>query len=182
MALRPPPGQAPVTIITGGSALTKVPEANRINTEWLLWFQDLTNTVNNIFTSIGTNPATKTVTFANTTGTVTLFTVTGDVYVTVIPIITTDLTSVALANLRLGVTGNTAAMIVDSLSTGMDARGIWVDQTPTNEIEPLERKRGYIITDGNDIILTLDAQVDAGAIKFDCFWTPLPSSPGASVI
>jgi len=128
-----------------------------------------------IYTSLGKNKTQKDLTFANDTGTVDLFAVTGDVFVNIIPVITTDVTSAATANIRLGVEGNTDAMIVDSVSTDLDARGIWVDQTPDNEIESTERMRGYIITDGNDVVLTLSAQVDAGAITFYCFWTPLSS-------
>lgn len=123
--------------------------------------------------ALGMHKLIQDITFSNDTGTVIVFTVTGDVIVRLIPVITTDVTSAAAANVRLGVVGNTDAMIVDSLSTGLDARGIWVDQTPDYEIEPVERNRGYIITDGNDVILTLDAQVDAGVIRFYCFWTPL---------
>ena len=111
--------------------------------------------------------------FSNDSGTLTLFTVTGDVIVWIIPVITTDVTSAALANVRLGVVGNTDAMIVDSQAVDLDARGIWVDQTPDNEIEPIDRVRSFIITDGNNIILTLDGQVDAGAIRFYLFWAPL---------
>lgn len=123
--------------------------------------------------ALGQNKLIQDITFANSTGTVPVFTVTGDVIIRLIPVITTDVTSAASANVRLGVVGNTDAMIVDSLSTGLDARGIWVDQTPDNEIESDERIRGYIVTDGNDIVLTLSAQVDAGVIRFYCFWTPL---------
>lgn len=115
-------------------------------------------------------------TFSNSTGTITLFTVTGDVIVWLIPVIVTDVTSAALANIRLGVVGNTDAMIVDSQAVDLDARGIWVDQTPDNEIEPLDRVRSYIITDGNNIVLTLDAQVDAGAIRFYLYWVPLSNN------
>ena len=115
----------------------------------------------------------KDLTFSNDSGTLALFTVTGDVIVWIIPVITTDLTSAALADVRLGVVGNTDAMIVDSQAVDLDARGIWVDQTPDNEIEPIDRVRSFIITDGNNIILTLDGQVDAGAIRFYLFWAAL---------
>ncbi len=129
---------------------------------------------------LGGNKAQKDVIFSNSTGTVNLFTVTGDVIVQIIPVITTDVVPDAAADIRLGVTGNTDALIVDSDATGLDARGIWVDQTPDYEVEPLDRIRSYIITDGNDILLTLSAQVNSGAITFYCFWTPLSS--GASVV
>jgi hypothetical protein len=126
--------------------------------------------------ALGQNFQIQDITFTNEgAGAVSVFTVTGDVIVRIIPVITTTHTSAAAANIKLGVVGNTDAMIVDSLATGLVARGIWVDQTPTNEIESDERVRGYIITDGNDVILTLDAQVDTGVIRFYCFWTPLSS-------
>jgi hypothetical protein len=125
--------------------------------------------------ALGKNFTIQDITFTNDTGTVNVFTVTGDVIVRIIPVITTDLTSAAGANIRLGVIGSTDAMIVDSTSTDLDARGIWVGQTPDNEIEPVERIRAYIITDGNDVVMTLDAQVDTGVIRFYCFWTPLSS-------
>jgi len=121
----------------------------------------------------GRNKIITDVTFSNDTGVVNVFTVTGDVIVQIIPVIKTDVTSVVTANVRLGVVGNIDAMIVDTESTNLDAQGIWVDQTPDHEIESTERSRDYIITNGNNIILTLDAQVDAGAITFYCYWTPL---------
>jgi len=126
--------------------------------------------------ALGKNNLTQDITFANSTGTVNVFTISGVVIVRIIAVVATSVTSVALANIRLGVVGNTDAMIVDSLSTNLVARGIWVDQTPDHEIEPVERVRGYIVTDGNDVVLTLDAQVDAGVVRFYCFWTALGNS------
>ncbi len=117
----------------------------------------------------------KELTFDDDTGTLTLFTVTGDVVVYLIPVVTTSVTSIASANIRLGVTGLTDAIIADTLSTDLDAREIWISAGPDSEIEPLDSTRSYIITDGNDILLTLSAQVDAGAITFYCFWSPLSS-------
>ena len=125
--------------------------------------------------ALGKNFLTQDITFSNDTGTVNVFTVTGDVLVRIIPVITTDVTSAATAVIRLGVVGNTNAMIVDSDAVDLDARSIWVDQTPRNKIEPEDRIRRYIITDGNDIIMTSDLQVDAGVIRFYCFWTGLSS-------
>lgn len=117
------------------------------------------------------------ITFTNeAAGQVTVFTVTGDVMISIIPVVTTTLTSAAAANISLGVVGDLDAMIVDSLATNLVARGIWVDQTPDNEIEPLDRVRSYIITDGNDVQVDLDAQIDTGAITFYAFWTKLSST------
>ncbi len=123
--------------------------------------------------ALGKNSLIQDITFSNSSGTVSVFTVTGDVIIRIIPVITTDCVPNTTANIRLGVVGNTDAMIVDSASADLDARGIWVDQTPDNDIEPIDRIRSYIVTDGNDVILTLSAQVNSGVIRFYCFWTPL---------
>lgn len=143
---------------------------------------NIDNTIKRIaeFGWLGSAKLQKNVTFVNTSGTVDLFTITGDAIVQIIPIITTTLVPDTTANVKLGVVGNTDAMIVDSVSTDLVARGIWVDQTPDNEIESTERMRSYIITDGNDVVLTLSAQVNSGAITFYCYWTPL--STGTSVL
>lgn len=139
---------------------------------------DKIGTLRNIaeFGWLGANKIQKDLTFSNDTGTVNLFTVTGDVIVQIIPVIVTDLVPDTTAKVKLGVVGNIDAMIVDSDVDDLDARGIWVDQTPDFEIETTERMRSYIITGGNDIILTLSAQVDSGAITFYNFWTPLSSN------
>ena len=123
--------------------------------------------------ALGQNVLIQDITFANSTGTVSVFTVTGDVKLSIIPVITTDCVPNTTANIRLGVVGNTDSMIVDSASAGLDSRGIWVDQTPDNEIEPSDRIREYIVTNGNDVVLTLSAQVNSGVIRFYCFWSPL---------
>ncbi len=125
------------------------------------------------FAWLGPNKATKDLTFSNDTGTVTLFTVIGDVIVKIVPIITTDLVPNTTANVKMGVVGDTDAIIVDTVSTVMDSRDIWVNQLADSEIEALDVIKSYIITDGNDIILTLSAQVNSGAISFHCFWQPL---------
>ncbi len=125
--------------------------------------------------ALGENKLLQDITFATSTGTVNVFTVTGDVLIRIIPVITTDVVPDSTANIRLGVVGNTDAMIVDTPTNGLDARGIWVDQSPDNEIESDERIRGYIVTDGNDVVLTLSAQVNSGVIRFYCFWTALSS-------
>lgn len=129
-----------------------------------------------IHTSLGKFKIQKDLTFSNDTGTVNLFIVTGDVFVNIIAIVTTNVASAASANIRLGITGNTDSMIIDTLSTDMAAREIWNDSGISNEIENLDSIRKYIITDGNNISLTLDAQVDSGAMTFHCFWSPLSSN------
>lgn len=115
----------------------------------------------------------KTLTFANDTGTVTLFTVTGDVIVRIIPICKTNVASAAAANIEMGVSGDTNAMIASTLATDIDANNIWISAGPNSNIEAESTVRRYIISNGDDIILTLSAQVDSGVIAFVCKWEPL---------
>ncbi len=122
----------------------------------------------------------KELTFSNdAAGALSLFTVTGDVSVEVVAVCKTNVASVAAANVRLGVVGYDNAMIVDTLAENLDAGELWNDQSPTDEIQARDRRRNYDIMGGNDIILTLDAQVDSGAVTFYCYWVPL--SIGAKV-
>lgn len=125
--------------------------------------------------ALGTNRADKTLTFSNDTGTVNLFTVTGDVIVRIIPVCTTNVASAADGYIEMGITADADAIIASTQATELDAREIWNDSVSSREIEVVDSIRGYIITDGNDIILTLSAQVDSGVIEFYCFWTPLSS-------
>ena len=129
---------------------------------------------------LGQNRVIKTLTFSNDTGQVNLFTVTGDVIVQIVPVCTTNVASAAAGNITLGVVGDLDAMIATTLATNLDAREIWIDASPDSEVEALSTIRAYIISDGNDIQLDLDAQVDSGVIEFYCFWTAL--SDGASVV
>lgn len=134
-------------------------------------------------TIFGTVLTRATLTFANTgAGFVPVFTVTGDLIVRVMTVCATTVTSAAGANIELGVNigGHTADMIAATLSTLLAAREIWHDATPDSEIEALGVWAQFIVADGNDVGLTLSAQVDTGAIEFYCFWVPL--SAGASLV
>lgn len=124
--------------------------------------------------------ATKELTFSNDTGTVTLFTVTGDVIVRLLPICKTNVASAAAGNIELGVSADVDAMIASTVATEIDANEIWIDASPDASIEAESTSRDYVISNGDDIILTLSAQIDSGAITFYCFWIPL--SDGASVV
>jgi hypothetical protein len=114
----------------------------------------------------------KTITFANTSGTVLVFEVTGDVEVEVTAICRASLQSAAAANIRLGVSGDTDAMIVDTVATALDSNQYWVDTSPTRGIEPTSARRDYMIAIGDNISIVLDAQVDSGVIDFTCVWRP----------
>ena len=130
---------------------------------------------------LGKTIARKTVTFSNTTGTVNLFTVTGDVLVKIVAVCTTNVASAAAANVEVGIAGSTGSIIPTTLSTDLADREIWHDNSPDSEIEAFsDASREYIISDGNDVVLTLSAQVDSGALNFYCIYTPL-STDGAVV-
>jgi len=106
----------------------------------------------------------------------TLFTVTGDVIVRIVAICTTSLASGAASNVEVGITADPDAILPSTLATSLDARDIWHDNTPDSEIEALDTIRSYIITDGNDIVITDDAVTDSGTILFYCMWTALNGS------
>ena len=127
-------------------------------------------------------PVSKLITFANTAaGSPAMFTLTGDVWVRIIAVTKTDLTSAAAANVELGIAGTTDAILPTTVATALDAEEQWVDNSPDSEIEAAgDAFLDYVITGGNDILLTLDTQVDTGAIQFYAFWRPL--SDGSSVV
>jgi hypothetical protein len=118
-------------------------------------------------------PIRKLVTFANSTGVLDLFAVTGRVIVRIVPVCTTVVASAAGANLRLGTAFDDDAMIADTLSTLLGAEEIWIDTSPDSRVEPLSAMREYMVTNGDAIQLTLSAQVDTGAIEFLCYWAPV---------
>lgn len=117
--------------------------------------------------------AEKTITFANSTGTVSVFTVTGMVAVQIIPECTTNVASAAAADITLGVSGDTDAMIAATTATDLDANNIWIDASPDSNIEAQSTSRDYIIGNSDDVILTLSAQVDSGVLVFRCLWKPI---------
>ena len=128
-----------------------------------------------------TPKVTNTITFADTAAaSPVLFTVTGDVIVRLIAVCTTSLTSAAAANVEVGIAGNTNAIIATTVASTIIAREIWHDAAADSEIEAYSTIREYIITDGNDILFTLSAQVDLGTVAFYLDYAPL-SADGAVV-
>lgn len=122
------------------------------------------------------NLATKILTFDDTAaGAPDLFTVTGDVIVRVIAVVKTTVLSGAGANGEVGIAGETLTtkIITRTILTRLVEGEIWHGTTPELEIEPLSEMSDWIISNGNDIIFTLDAQADSGSIAFYCLWTAL---------
>lgn len=121
-------------------------------------------------------------TFANDTGAIVIYQVTGDVIVRIVAVCKANVESVAAANIELGVAGATSAIIATTVATDIDAGDIWHDATPDSDIEALSVMKDFIIVEGADIILTLSDQVDSGEITFYCFWTPLSSDGVVEVL
>ena len=115
---------------------------------------------------------------AGTTGAIaahTLFTVTGNVLVTVFGVCDTTLTSGGSNTIEVGVTGNTAALIAQSVGASLADGEIWVDATMTR-VGVGAVPAMQVLNDGNDIILTIaTATLTAGVVDFYCLWRPLSS-------
>ena len=122
--------------------------------------------------------ATKSITYVagttGATGATTLFTVTGCVAVRVFGVCSTLLEETgATATLEIGIAGNTAALIVQTTGTAIDANEVWIDTAPAT-IEALPAFS--IIGAGQDIIQTIAGNtVSAGVLTYYCVWAPISS-------
>jgi len=111
----------------------------------------------------------------------TVFTVTGNVLCTVFGICDTTLDSVGTPTIEMGVTGNTAALIAQSVAKSLADGEIWVDATMTR-VGVGAVPAMQAVNDGNDIILTVGtATVTAGVIDFYCLWRPLSSDGNITI-
>lgn len=99
-------------------------------------------------------------------GTVALFTVTGDVRVKVTAICSD--TIVGAGTLECGVAGATASIIAQiANATDLITDEIWFDATPTTKIDDDSSIPQVVISNGQDIILTIGvADLTDGTIKF----------------
>jgi hypothetical protein len=117
---------------------------------------------------------------AGTTGAVeahTLFTVTGNVAVSVFGVC--DTTLVGAATFEVGVASNTAQLVAQIADATTLADGdVYVDAD--TEVGAGLIPAEQVLNDGTDIILTIGAAaVSAGVVDFYCLWRPLSS--GATV-
>jgi len=112
-----------------------------------------------------------------------IFTVTGQVITRIVAVCTTSIAFDVNATIAVGISGAASTIIAttDLTVQGLIAREIWHDATPDAEIEAMSVMKDFIITDGNDIILTCGvANTNTGVIEFYCLYTAL-SSDGAVV-
>jgi hypothetical protein len=110
----------------------------------------------------------------------TLFTVTGDVLVTIFGVCTTDMAG-ATADFEVGVTGNTAGLIAQIADVeDLDAGDIYQDATP--EVGTVALPSPRIIMNGLDILLKItNADVTGGVVTWYCLWRPLSSDGNITV-
>lgn len=110
-------------------------------------------------------------------GATTLFTVTGDVLVSVFAVCSESLAG-ASATIEVGISGNTAALVAQTTATNINAGEVWVDTSPaTVESVPADK----ILTNGTDIIETVGtADITDGTLTYYCMWVPLTT--GATVV
>lgn len=116
--------------------------------------------------------------FDGTGNPATVFTVTGTVKLTIIAVCTTNLAFNANATIALGTAAAPTSIITttDLTVSALAAQEIWHDATPDAEIELLSVAKECIVTDGNDIVLTVGvANVNTGVIRFNCEWKPVSS-------
>ena len=108
----------------------------------------------------------------------TIFTVTGDVLLSIFGLCQVSCTSGGVAKIELGIVGNTAALIAQTTATELIQYEIWEDATPTianpGLIDLFGGARQFVVAAGVDIILTISAaDLTAGDIDFHAFWMPL---------
>ena len=111
------------------------------------------------------------------TGAHTLFTVTGDVLISVFGVCSSNL--LGAATIEVGVTGNTAGILAQIAdATTLDAGEVWVDDTATIGVKAIPTTK--LLTNGLDVLLTIGStDLTGGVVTFYCTYRPL--SDGSSV-
>lgn len=110
-----------------------------------------------------------------------LFVVTGDVKVKVYAVCKVVTAIETGATVEVGIAGATAVIIAQTAGDAPDAGEIWHDASPDAEFEAESVAPFNIISDGNDIIMTIGTDtINSGQIDFYCEWKPL--SLGATVV
>ena len=105
---------------------------------------------------------------------ITAFTVTGDVVFKVIGVTKISCTSDGAITAEVGVTGQTAKFIAQIADAkNLVQNQIWHDNDPDETIELSSVWNEFIVSTGQDIILTTTGTFTDGDIDFYCFWYPL---------
>lgn len=123
-------------------------------------------------------------TFVNTTtgaqGSHTLFTVTGDVLLSVFGVCTTNMAGSG-ADFEVGVTGNTAGLIAQIANVeDLDLGDVYIDATP--EVGVAAVPSSQILNDGLDVLLKItNATITGGVVTWYCLWRPLSDDANITV-
>jgi len=121
---------------------------------------------------------------AATTGAVgnhTLFTVTGNVLLSVFGVVDTTLDSAGAPTIEVGVTGNTAVLIAQGTAKNYADGDIYVDATDTR-VGAGAVPAMQIINDGLDVLLKITgATLTAGVVDWYCLWRPVSSDGNIEV-
>lgn len=113
---------------------------------------------------------------------ISVFTVTGDVALRIIGICKASCTSDGAITIELGVTSNTAVLIAQIADAkDLITNEIWHDATPDATIELSSVYREYVISNGQDVILTTTGTLTAGTIAFYCEWYALSANGSVTV-
>jgi len=109
----------------------------------------------------------------------TLFTVTGNVLLSVFGVCDTNLAGAA--TLEVGTVGNTAQLLAQiANTTTLDDGDVYVDAD--TEVGAGVIPHPQVINDGADVIMTIDAAaITAGSLDMYCLWRPLSSNSSVSV-
>ncbi|MFH1422919.1 MAG: hypothetical protein ABIH42_09450 [Planctomycetota bacterium] len=104
-------------------------------------------------------------------GTVTLFTVTGEVEMVIIGYIDVAMTGTT-GTLEVGIAGTTAGLIAQAAQAALLIDLLWVDATPAAIIAKPTYK---VVANGADVIQTAGGTVTASTVTYYCYWRPLSS-------
>ena len=114
---------------------------------------------------------------AGAQGTFTIFTVTGDILLSVVGLCQVLMDSGGAATIELGIDANSAVMIAQTTATDLDQYETWQDAVP--EVNPgivdlFGGARQFVVANGMDVLLTVaTADLTAGDLDFHAFWMPL---------
>ena len=107
--------------------------------------------------------------------TITLFTVTGEVWLVGLTATCTEThVSAGAGTIALGVVGNTAFFIAATVATTIAAGDYWIDATPT-EVNAFAVPAGFkdIWCTDNIIATVAVGDITDGTIRYDLLWFPL---------
>ena len=117
--------------------------------------------------------ARSTVTFSSTSGTVTVFTTTGRVFITALTAFcTTDIVeNGAVASIELGGATDADAFIVQTDPAAISANEWWADATPVGGVKQMDAIQVDVMTDENVILtITGGTNLTSGVLVFDVWY------------